>query len=221
MLLLLVAAAVCSSSEAVAQQQPQVRYLTTNFSLKNADIAKLNRRLSLLGIGLPFSVAGKVTTDLKIGVPLRKLRESRLYRINGTITSPKLTVAEVELTDISADVVYRDGVLSLQPLLVSIPEGAKSDGQAASELRPGRFRGTAEMKLVPRGDLSLTLQFDQIPVRPLAAAAADILPVDEGRLTGTVNAAAPVDRLTEPAAWNGAGRLTVSSLSLIGQTWKQ
>src|SRR6056297_3884030 len=81
--------------------QAQDRYLTTNFSLQDANVAKLQQRLKLIGITLPLELQGNVTTSLRIGVPLHALRSAEEYRIDGTLTSDRLLVSGLDLRQLT------------------------------------------------------------------------------------------------------------------------
>jgi hypothetical protein len=71
---------------------------------------------------------------------------------------------------------------------------------------------------VPQGDLRADLKTEAIPLD----AVLDMLPATKGRatgaLSGTVEAQAPMARLTDPATWNGSANLTSPSIEAYGLT---
>src|SRR5690606_38499384 len=77
-----------------AQEAPNYRYLNTNFSLTDVDVAKLVGRLRRIGVRVPFDLAGDVSARLNIQVPINALRDTRAYRFDGSISSPQLKVAD-------------------------------------------------------------------------------------------------------------------------------
>ena len=196
-----------------AQEQPARRFWNTNFSLRDADVAKLNRRLNLIGIGLPFTVTGTVTTELQIGIPLGSLRDARAYRIDGAISSASLVVSGVHLEALRTDIKYRNGVLDLQPIAFDLPD-VPPNPQAAN----GRFRGAIRLGLVPSGEMTADLTLTTIPLRPITQQIPNLPAIETGVLDGQLSASVPLEKLDDLTEWNLDGNLTVSNFKAFDQT---
>ena len=114
-----------------AQETPS--YLEAQLGLDNVDVAQLVQGLH---IPLPFAVAGRISFNVQLAVPMNAPRDLKTYRLRGTMTSPRFTIAGEELEDIHARVAYADGVLRLEELSGQIPPDARArPGSAAM----GRF----------------------------------------------------------------------------------
>ncbi|WP_166831753.1 hypothetical protein [Thalassoroseus pseudoceratinae] len=199
-----------------SQEQPARRYWNTSFLLRDSDVAKLNRRLNLIGIGLPFTITGNVTTEIQIGVPLGALRNTKAYRIDGVISSSSLIVSGVRLEALRADVKYRNGVLDLQPIAFALPDLPENPN--APQAATGQFRGAIRLELVPSGDMSADLTLTTIPFRPVTEQIPNLPAVETGALDGQLTASVPLEKLSDLSAWNLDGNLTVSDFKTFGQT---
>ena len=201
---------------ALAQEQPARRYWNTSFSLRDADVAKLNRRLSFIGIGLPFTITGNVTTELNIGVPLGAIRDAKAYRIDGAVSSPSLVVSGVRLDTVRMDLKYRDGVLDLQPIVFDLPDLPADPN--AEPVANGQFRGAIRLGLVPTDEMTADLTLTTIPIRPITQQIPNFPVIDTGALDGQLSASVPLDKLSDLTAWDLNGNLTVSNLKAFDQT---
>ncbi len=215
----LIAIAVVSGvvqRSAFAQEQPARRYWNTSFSLRDSDVAKLNRRLNLIGIGLPFDVTGNVTTEMQIGIPLGALRDAKAYRIDGAISSTSLVVSGVRLETLRTDVKYRNGVLDLQPIAFDLPDIPENPN--APQAETGRIRGAIRLGLIPSGEMTADVTLTTIPFRPVTEQIPNLPAVETGALDGQLSASVPLEKLSDLTAWNLDGNLTVYDFKTFGQT---
>jgi translocation and assembly module TamB len=174
-------------------------YLNANLSLTDVDLADLLRRLNVM---LPFEVAGRLSFNMKVGIPVNTTRDFRAYRLDGSVILSHLSVAGVPMENVRAGVNYQKGVLRLDKL--------------TGNLGKGSFQGNASVQVVPRGNLSVDLAVKDLPT-------ADVLqpiPALSGKASGTVSftvrAGVPLDRLREVAAWTGTASLSVPVLNVVG-----
>ena len=162
------AAATAAATAAAQQQQPEptpptVRYWTTEWSFPNIDVNSLLSRLQSIGIAVPIEADGIVSVDFTVSVPLTRLRDGKAYRLQGKVTSKRLRVQRMVLEDLQADVVYRDGVMTLRPA-----RATWTDIQGGSiATRDGTFVGGIVLELLPLGNLHTTFQVDDIPIGSL------------------------------------------------------
>ncbi len=177
-------------------------YLDARIALNNVDLAELVRRA---GVELPreLALAGKLSLKVDLGIPINKATDYRIYRIDGTATSPRLSLAGVDFQDLTAQVSYRDGVLRLQRLAGQVAGG-------------GTFAGQASAAVFPRGDLSASLELRRLPLEALARLVPGGRGVLAGSLSGKVTASAPLKGLGDPKTWRGAGSLKGSTVELLG-----
>ena len=198
------------AAPAFAQEEESThRYLSTNFSLTDVNVSRLLNRLARVGVRIPFEVEGNATARLRIQIPVNALRDTAAYRFNGTISSERLKVADLELVNVQMETDYRDGVLNLSPLSFQIPD-TEADG-----LPPGTFRGTGRMELAPRGDLSLNLVLEDVPARAIAGMASQPSPLTAGTLAGTVEALVPAEDVGDISAWDIEGRFSGTGLEAL------
>ncbi len=202
---------VLASSTARAQQAESHRYFTTDFSLKNVDIAKLTGRLNRVGVNIPLNVKGKATFHMKIEVPIDALRNAKAYRFHGELSSPSLEAGNLEMQNVAMVVSYRDGVMTLEPLTFQIPDDRPNAPP------PGTFRGTGRMQLVPRGELTLNLQADGISARAMANVFSTQSPVSGGVLSGRVEGSVPAEKARDVAAWNVDGQFSAADVEALGR----
>ncbi len=194
---------------ASAQEDSGFRYLSTNFSITNVNIQKLLGRLAHVGVVIPFDLEGDASADLRFQIPINGLREIQAYRFDGTISSTKLKVADLEILNVQMDVAYRDGVLNLSPLEFQVPDTDREG------LPPGTFRGTGRMELVPRGELSLNLTLDGVPARAVSGLISQPPPLTAGQLAGRVQAQVSAEDVGDIAAWNANGQFSATRLKAM------
>jgi hypothetical protein len=186
-------------------------YFEADLSLADVNIGDL---LAGLGVKVPFTLSGKVTVRIHVGMPLDAPRDFKAYRVRGSATLPWLDVAGVRLTDVKARLRYEDGLAQLSELSGRVPSGARGGTPAG-----GTFAGTARLQVVPVGDLSADLRIDRILLARLLGSLAGGATEVEGSVSGSVNAHARADRLQDPAAWRASTQLHSDRLWASGLSW--
>lgn len=197
-----------TTGKASAQADASVSYYSTSWDFQNTDLATLQSRLAWVGIDLPFNISGTADTTIAVSVPWRQLRSARLYRLNGTIRSPRVVIDQVEVFDFSARLLYSDGVLQLQQLRFHTP--SEQGGER------GLFVGSARLQLIPRGDLTIRATVTDVSIPWLAGLTQQPLPVSTGRFSGQVTASVPVNKVANLAAWKAEGTARVNDFAALG-----
>jgi hypothetical protein len=190
-------------------------YLEANLGLQDVDLAQLVQRLKLR---LPFPLAGRLSFNLQIAIPIDTPKDTRAYRLNGTASMARLNLAEVEMTNVRALVRYLNGVLHLDGLQGQMPQPQRAGAPSAPSLKtPGTFAGSARYEVAPEGDLSGDLTIDHIPLAQVLLLLPGLKQAGpEGTLSGTVSGRAPANRLRDPASWRGRASLRSERLVAYG-----
>jgi hypothetical protein len=178
-------------------------YLEINLSMKKVDLAKFVKGLRLK---LPFAVEGRLTFQVKAGIPVDSPGDVRAYRVKGNATVTDLNLAGVKLNEVQAQVRYEAGVLYLDSLQGTL---------AAAEKTAGVLRGSARLPISPLGDLTADLSLDGISLARLAQLAG-VSELIQGTASGKLHIKAPGDQLNKLTAWTGRGRLTLASAKVYG-----
>jgi hypothetical protein len=182
-------------------------YLEFKLSLEDVDLGELLRRLE---VKLPFALEGKLTFQVQAAIPVNTPQELKYYRLNGTATLPRVSIAGVEMTDVHTQLRFEKGILELQELKGRTPP---PQGQPDAA---GSFDGTARMEVDPLGDLSADVHVDHFPL----AVVLNLLPGAAGKangsLTGHVQGRARAKTLTDPTTWRGTGTLSSERLQSYG-----
>ena len=175
----------------------------------NIDIDVWTRRLKRLGLTLPVDVSGVISGTLRVRVPVRGTFDAARWRLDGTITSPKLTVEGVELYQVDVRVGLKDGVLTLRNLSLA----PSADAVAAP------IRGQATLPVSPTGPLTVTLDLTKLRLETvtLPPELAERFGPIAGTISGRVTATAPPGALADPAAWTGQADVTIEQLTAAGQ----
>jgi hypothetical protein len=174
-------------------------YLNATVSLTDVDLADLMKRL---GVTVPFEVAGRLSFNVKVGIPINSARDARAYRLDGTVNLSRLDVAGMVMTNVRAGLNYRNGVAQLDKL--------------SGEIGKGTFVGSAKGQVVPLGKLSVDLELRDLPTAEVVRPVPMLAGKASGTLTLTVRAGVQVERLRDPAAWNATGKLNSTALRLAG-----
>jgi hypothetical protein len=132
--------------DAVAKPKAEPSYLDANLGLDKADMQEL---LQATGVKLPFAVTGRVSFQVQLSIPLNTAGDLKAYRLKGTASSARLSLAGLTVEQVQAKVAYANGVLRLEELRGLVPDGTLSNNRAAA---PGSFEGTAQLDVVPQGD---------------------------------------------------------------------
>jgi translocation and assembly module TamB len=192
-----------------AMEEPKAAptYLDLSFSLKDVNIGEL---LQQLEVAVPFKINGRITFKVHASVPTATPGDLKTYRFTGTATMPRLTLEDMELEDVKAHVVYRDGILKLEDFSgrVPTPGGAKAAG--------GTFKGSATLGLVPAGDLVAKLDLDRLPIGQVLRLFPELAKGASGDFTGGVEFKAPAGKLRDPAGWTGSARLSAAQATALG-----
>jgi translocation and assembly module TamB len=192
------------------QESPS--YLEAQLGLDNVDVAQLVQGLH---IPLPFAVAGRISFSVQLAIPVNTARDLKSYRLRGTVTSPRFTLAGQELENIRARVVYADGVLRLEELSGQIPPEARAGAGSAAA---GLFEGTARLQVIPQGDLTAHLALERIPFERVLSFMPKAAGQAQGAFSGNVEVRAPAAKLKEIDAWQTSGAITTKHLQLYGLT---
>ncbi len=186
------------------------RHLQTHFSFRNVDVGVLEGRLARLGVHLPIALKGKITARIGVAVPWRSLLSAGAYELTGDISSPQLTVEDFDLHKVAAKLRWAEGVLTLDDLRFAL------DGEVEDENKRGQFDGSARMQVEPRGQLSLSAALDGLTVATLAKNVSALAILREGRFSGQIEAAVPVNDIRSPAAWSAHGQLHADDVNVEG-----
>ncbi len=179
-------------------------YAVVEASVEDVDLAEMTAELKTK---VPVPLAGRLSMHVQVGIPMDAPGDFKAYRLEGTVTAPRLDAAGVEMTGVRAEVRYADGELRLTQFA----------GQAPGPAGTGTFSGTARAEVFPPGELTADLRLDDIPLDrafALLPGAADA----SGSFSGTLTARAPFERLAEPDAWEGTAGLRSDRLHLYGLT---
>lgn len=180
-------------------------YFQATLSLQDVDLAELVRRAKL---NLPFRVGGQLSFQVKVEFPLDRPRDFRAYRFEGEAQLPRFIVSGLAMANVQARLRYADGVLTVESLRAELP-GA--DGSRGTVSANGRYR------LLPLGDLVADVRLERVPLDlPLR-----LLPgvrQAKGTASGELRCLAAEGRITEPAAWDVAGRIRSERISAYGLT---
>jgi hypothetical protein len=194
---------------APAKPQASPSYLEGQLGLENVDVAQLVKGLK---IPVPFPIAGRLSFNVQLAFPLDTPRDLKTYRLHGTASSPRLIVAGQEFHGLRAWVEYSNGVLHLEELSGRIPARA---GQGTSSAKAGTFDGTAQLQIIPAGDLTARLRLQSIPLGGALGFLPKVSEQARGDFSGNVDVRVPANKLNL-AAWNASGAITAQRLELYG-----
>lgn len=200
--------------ERPATPPPQQRYWSTQWSFEDIDVGTLTARLSRIGIDVGVPLAGRVTVRFEVGVPWTAIGDAAAYRFDGTLSSPALRVDDIRFADLSANVVYRDGLATLNQLHATL-----ITNQADT---PGILDGSGTAALVPRGDVSAKLKIDNIALAPIADLIMKVgakqrnMLVEAGQVSGNVQFTVPLDSISQIESYQLSGGIEGDSLQLRG-----
>jgi hypothetical protein len=135
--------------------------LEANLSFKDGDLAELIKQAE---IELPFPVTGLLTINLHVVVPLDATGDVKAYRMNGTATLSKFSIAGLEMTDVRAEVRLDKGVLTLTELKATVA-GSALAGRAELRLDGDYpFTGKADLTKFDLETLQQLSPAVQLPV---------------------------------------------------------
>jgi hypothetical protein len=143
---------------------------------------------------------------VKASLPTDAPRDLKAYRVTGTATLSRLTLAGVAMEQVNARVRYADGVLDLEELRGAFAEGS--------------FEGTARLGVIPEGDLSAHLTLNAVPLGQVLKAVPRMPDQVSGTVSGRADLRVPAGHLQDVTAWHGSGRLTAPAVNAFGLTLK-
>lgn len=157
-------------------QQP--RTAQAKLAVSDIDLAELARNLQL---DLPVALAGRLSFDATLTVPLDTATDLKAYQVHGTAGVRDLRVAGLAFDQVSAKMRYEQGVLHLDDLRGQV-DAPKVPGKPASV---GTVECGASYRVVPAGDLDLNLKVKDVDLGTLTKLT-PALPVRvEGPVSGT------------------------------------
>lgn len=185
----------------------QVRYVERDWQFDDVEVATVVKWLRRARVSIPVELDGQVSGSLSIGVPWNSLGDAQAWRFGGTLRSDSLEVENVDLKNVRLTLKYRDGVLRLSEFRIALPgEGESSAAEA------GTLSGQAAMELAPLGEFTASAE---VAALQLATAGqwlgVDL--IDAGEFSGIVEAAVPVDKLTDVEAWAATAEASMADLS--------
>jgi len=181
-------------------------YLDVDLNLQNVDLAQLVQRLKL---NLPYAITGRLTFQVHASIPINTAGDLKAYRLRGTAKLPSFNVSGLAMTNVEAKVRYNNGILDLENLSGQVPAAKGSQ-------TVGKFAGNSHVEVAPRGDLQASLKLDEVPLSTLLSLLPPMKNQVSGVLSGTVQARAPLMRLSDPASWRGVANLNVPSIDVFG-----
>ena len=91
-----------TASPAHAQQGNRSSYYwRPSLALQDVSTTTLTTWLNRVGVSLPFSISGDVSFSLNAAVPVTALNDARAYELDGYLSSPQLTIADITVEQIA------------------------------------------------------------------------------------------------------------------------
>lgn len=136
-------------------------YLPIHIAFRDVDLSEL---LKAAGVEGSAPVTGKATVLLQVDIPSDAADDLKLYRMNGTITSPQLTIDQLIVEKVSGKLDMQDGKLAVRDLVGQLPGVPPNTGHGGTltingeidAAKPYAFRATAKLD---RGSLK---HFEQL-----------------------------------------------------------
>lgn len=188
---------------------PQSAMAHFDWTFADVEAKTVVARLKSYGVELPVEIEGRLTIDLDVGVPWRSPLTSEEYDLQGTLEAARLTVAGIEVRNVSIRVKHDQGWLTLEHFKFEVPD-------AANPKRSGTVSGSAEMQLSPPGELTARLTLERAPLAEVRALLSDLAIELSGEASGRAEARVAVERLRDRSAWRVRGSLATHELRVIG-----
>jgi hypothetical protein len=192
-------------------KKPAPTTLDATIAFRDIDIDEL---LQKLNVKIGYRISGKVTAELKIGVPVESAGSRAAYEFTGKVSSPALTLEGLTIRDLSAHATYKNGKLTLRELKGTVPQPDNAKAPA------GLFHGTATAAVEPPGEVTAALKLDLIPLGEVLKAIPNFTLDVKGTVIGSAQLSGPFDKLSDTTAWTGAAQLTAPELVVAGRTAK-
>jgi hypothetical protein len=183
--------------------------LTATVRLKDVEISQLLEKLNLK---LGYTIRGKVSAEVDLGVSLDRKQTQSSYRFSGRLTSAALQLEGLVIHDLSAGVLFENGKLSLTEL------AGKIDQPGQPTAAPGAFLGTASVQINPPGDARANFSFQHIPLGEILRAAPQWSIEVRGQSDGKAEFRAPYEHLSDPKTWVASADFNAPELILVGRT---
>ena len=186
--------------------QPNAESTTASakITLKDVDVGEL---LEKLNVKLDYRLEGQVTIVASMSVEIGNATSSKGYTFRGQLTSAALRFEGLQVRDLSANVLYVDGKLTLTEL-----KGAIVSDDATK--KRGEFRGTATAAIEPRGDLKADLELTSLPLGELFKAMPGGVPVT-GAVSGKIEFRSAVNDLRDQRKWTANANLDAEQLTIF------
>lgn len=141
-------------------------YVELNLSLQDVDLSELIKELKL---DLPLALAGRLSFQVKVALPLSTPRDLKTYRLEGTATLPKLELAGITFRAVKAKIHYAEGVLHLDTLTAELPELGKAT-EAATIIGTARVpielaKAVADLEFANLNVSELTRTLPELPLK--------------------------------------------------------
>ncbi len=185
--------------------------LDATIRLRDIDVAEL---LDKLNVKLGYKLAGKITVEAALAVPVGQAASLSAYQFTGSLSSKALTFEGLTVREASAKMSYQYGKLTLSDLSGLIDQPGKTGGP------PGSFRGTATAAVSPPGDAGATLTVDRVPLGEALKAVPGLTADVRGTVSGKVSLKAPYEKLWDTTVWSGSAELSAPELVVEGRTAK-
>ncbi len=193
----------------VDPQRTDQTNLDAVISLRDIDLAQFIEQLQ---IKIPYKVTGRVNVRAKFGVQLGQVATRSAYRLTGTLTSSQLGFEGLIVRDVTTEVNYQNGSLTLTTLRGKIPQ--PGDPKAV----PGEFSGTASAAIEPPGNVTASLTLTDIPLVQVVAAVPGLKLQAGGLVSGKASFKAPFDKISDPTTWDASAEIHSANLSIAGRT---
>jgi len=196
------------ASSLAQENKVNYRYWSTNWSFTDIEVGTVVDRLRRIGIDLPIRATGDVSVQFSVSVPLNAVTTGKAYRLEGTLKSKQLRLEDLLLADLSTDVKYADGKLTLgeiSTVWLDQSGGVVNDMSASTGAR-GILTGSAFVDVIPRGAFAASLTAERLSISPLydlflTATDQRHLPVLGGFVSGSLDTTVPLDSLRKPSTW--------------------
>lgn len=176
-------------------------YLNVNIGFRDVDVAEL---LKTAGVEVPVKLGGKVTVRVQVDIPTDTPDEFRTYRLTGRVHSQRLTVDDLAVEGIAADLNFRDGKLSVTDFVGRLPGFAGANGAA------GSFTARGEVTVGKDYPFQATVKLDQVPLESVEQLKS-LLPASL-RLAGVANVTAGLKGTLSPLNLRTSGQAQVKRL---------
>ena len=177
-------------------------YWARDFSFSSVSIATVISRLRWLGVDVPVDAEGTVSVDATIWIPFGALANPTAYRLEGTLTSRRLRIESVVLSNLEVGVRLNEGVLE-----ITRATGSAFDPQVNAPA--GQLVAQGSAQLIPPGPLRFTLQLQQVDL-PYVLQRVDAGDLEmSGQVSGQVRLENQLRTAAQWPQWSGGGQVRI------------